>query len=97
MKHWERFQELATTQLFAVSNKLPLEFFKDWMLDARADKNCKMIKKSVIFFERDRSENTIIEFQVVHQEHLPNRELEVVRGVPTIEIELMIDLATQRI
>ena len=95
MEHWDRFRELATTQLFAVDKELPLELFKEWMLDAKVDKNCKMIKKSVIYFEKDRSENDIIEIQATHHEHLPKRELEVVRGVPTGEIELMIDLASQ--
>ena len=92
MEHWERFLELAITQMFVVSNELPLAEFEDWLLLAVQAKNNKQIQKSVIFFEKGRSENDIIDIHVMHNKLLPNRKIELVRGVPSEEIQKMVDL-----
>lgn len=92
-QHWQRFQELTTTQLLGASNALPIETFTEWIDEAAEDS--RHLKKFLIFFEEGAGEERIAAFADVVRMRLPDQALEVVPDVPHAEIVKMIALANE--
>lgn len=93
-QHWQRFEELATTQLLGASNELSVETFTEW-IDDLATEGSKYLKKFLIFFEEGSDAARIASFVEVVRTRLPDRELEVVKDVPHVEIVKMVGLANE--
>ena len=93
MKHWDRFYEMAVTQMMACSTSLDAATFQTWCLDSAAES--PQTKKVLVFFEQGRDAASIEKFKKIVNIYLPGRELEVVTDVSSAEIQKMIDLANE--
>lgn len=93
MKHWERFYEMAMTQMMAVSTSLDAATFQTWCIDCAAQK--RETRKVLVFFEKGRDAASIEKFKKIVNIYLLGRELEVVLDVSSAEIQKMIKLANE--
>ena len=94
MEHWKRFEELATTQLFAVSNKVSPHVFWGWLEEIDREDH-PHLRKTVIFFQEGRSAEDIAFFRKMVTEKFSGWDMEIVEGVPLREIAKMIELANE--
>ena len=93
MEHYQRFEELATTQLLGVSKALPIDTYTEWIDECTED--ARPLKKFLIFFEEGSTPERVASFVEVVRTRLADRPLEVVEDVPSVEIAKMIALANE--